>query len=312
MKKIRTLRGRVTLWSAGIVTAALVLFGAGAAWELGQELIENIDNEIQTEARDFFKGIQRQSVDWNNPRSVESLFDQSKRFHYVEIHDASGRLLYRSPNLQNREVFPAEPRKELNDVAWNGRTLRFGVFQSGGITLALGKSLEETSETLTELAFAYLFALPLVVVAVGAGSWWIAHRAITPVKLIAAQAAKISASDLHQRLPESSSQDEIAHLTRVLNAMFDRLQRSFEQVTRFTSDASHELKTPLALMRAEVEMALDSPDLAPTQRELLSDLIQQCTRLSQIVDGLLFSLALTTAASPSNKRRWTWSQWCAS
>ncbi len=288
MKKIRTLRGRVTLWSAGIVTAALVLFGAGAAWNLRQELIENIDNEIQTEARDFFKGIQRQSVDWNDPRSVESLFDQSKRFHYVEIHDASGRLLYRSPNLENQEVFSTEPSGKLNNVDWNGRTLRFGVFQREGITLTLGKSLEETSETLIELASAYLFALPLVVVAVGVGSWWIAHRAVNPVKLIAARAAKISASDLHQRLPESSAQDEIAHLTRVLNAMFDRLQRSFEQVTRFTSDASHELKMPLAVMRAEAEMAFDSPDLAPVQREVLSDLIEQCTQLSQIVDGLLF------------------------
>ena len=70
--------------------------------------------------------------------------------------------------------------------------------------------------------------------------------------------------------------------------MFDRLQTSFEQVTRFTSDASHELKTPLALMRAEVEMALDSPRLASDQRDLLSDLIEQCTQLSHIVDGLLF------------------------
>jgi two-component system heavy metal sensor histidine kinase CusS len=288
MKKIRTLRGRMTLWSAGIVTAALALFGAVAAWNLRQELIENIDSEIRTEARDFFNAIKHQSVDWNNPRSVESLFDQSKRFHYVEIHDASGRLLYRSPNLETQDVFRTEPSRKLNDVESNGRTLRFGVFQTSGITLALGKSLEETRETLAELVSAYLLALPLVVIAVGVGSWWIAHRAVNPVKLIAVQAAKISASDLHQRLPESSWQDEIGDLTRVLNAMFDRLQGSFEQITRFTSDASHELKMPLALMRAEVEMALDSPDLAPRQRELLSDLIEQCTQLSQIVDGLLF------------------------
>lgn len=68
--------------------------------------------------------------------------------------------------------------------------------------------------------------------------------------------------------------------------MFDRLQRSFEQITRFTSDASHELKTPLALMRAQVESVLDSP--APPERELLGDLIEECSQLSQIVDSLLF------------------------
>jgi signal transduction histidine kinase len=70
--------------------------------------------------------------------------------------------------------------------------------------------------------------------------------------------------------------------------MFERLQGSFEQVARFTSDASHELKTPLALMRAEVETALETPGLAAGPRELLSNLIEQCTQLSQIVDGLLF------------------------
>jgi signal transduction histidine kinase len=89
-------------------------------------------------------------------------------------------------------------------------------------------------------------------------------------------------------MPPPPTPDEIGHLTKVLNEMFDRLQGSFEQVTRFTSDASHELKMPLALIRAEVETALDSPDLTPSQHELLSHLIDQCTQLAQIVDGLLF------------------------
>ena len=184
--------------------------------------------------------------------------------------------------------FRENRRNNLHELKWNGRTLRFGVFENGGIILALGKDTEETSETLAQLGSAYLLALPLVVIAVGIGSWWIAQRAVAPVKAIAARAEKISASDLHQRLPESSAQEEIAHLTRVLNAMFDRLQRSFEQVTRFTSDASHELKMPLASCARKSEMAIESSDLAPAQRELLSDLIEQCTQLSQIVDGLLF------------------------
>jgi signal transduction histidine kinase len=127
-----------------------------------------------------------------------------------------------------------------------------------------------------------------VLIAVGAGGWWIAHRATTPLKAITRQAEKISASDLHQRLAAPISQDSIGHLTVVLNEMFDRLERSFEQVTRFTSDASHELKTPIALMRAQLETMLGSQAITPPRRELLSDLIEQCSQLSQIVDGLLF------------------------
>ncbi|MGH8162926.1 MAG: sensor histidine kinase, partial [Rhodanobacteraceae bacterium] len=98
----------------------------------------------------------------------------------------------------------------------------------------------------------------------------------------------MTASDLHQRLPDPSSQDEIGDLTSVLNDMFDRLQRSFEQITRFTSDASHELKTPVALMRIQAETAIVSPRQSLAQRDLPSDVIEQCSHLSQIIDGLLF------------------------
>ncbi|MFN2623377.1 MAG: ATP-binding protein [Chthoniobacterales bacterium] len=286
--KIKTLRGRLTLWSVGFVTGALLLFGAGAAWNLRREMVENLDEEIETEASDFFSGIKQQGVNWVDPRSVEALFDQSKRFHYVDIHDGSGRLLYRSPNLENQNVFPITPSQQLREVTWNGRTLRFGVFAENGIILALGKDTEETSETLGQLATAYLLALPVVAIVVGLGSWFIAHRAVAPVKAIAERAETISASDLHQRIPEPRLPNEIGHLTHVLNAMFDRLQRSFEQVTRFTSDASHELKTPLALMRAQLETSLNSGEVPTAQRRLLADLIEQCSQLSQIVDGLLF------------------------
>jgi heavy metal sensor kinase len=154
--------------------------------------------------------------------------------------------------------------------------------------LILGKDLASVSRSLAELASAYLLTLPFALIAVGAGGWWIAHRAATPLKAITRQAKKISVSDLNQRLAAPISQDEIGHLTVVLNEMFDRLQHSFEQVTRFTSDASHELKTPVALMRAQLEITLGSGKITSSQRELFSNLIEQCSQLSQVVDGLLF------------------------
>ncbi len=218
-----TLHGRLTLWSAGVVAAALVLFGAGAAWNLRDELAENLDDEITSEAHDFFAAIKQRAVDWHDGHSVEALFDQSKRFHYVEIHDLSGRPLYRSDNLEGTRLLPNEKGRGFRDLAWRDRNLRVGVFSESGITLALGKDLEETRETLAQLGTAYLLALPLVVIAVALGSWWIARRAVTPVRAIAAQAEKISASDLHQRIPPSGSQDELSDLARVLNEMFDRL-----------------------------------------------------------------------------------------
>jgi signal transduction histidine kinase len=285
--KPATLRARVTLWSVGVVTIALAVFAAGAAWSLRQELIENLDKDVKAEAQNFFSALKQQRVNWRDPRSAEALFDQSKRLRYLEIRDDAGQVLYRSQKLENGPalLIPDGPKQ---NIAWNGRALRFGVFHQDGIVLAIGSDTKEITETVVQLLVAYVVVLPMVIVAVGFGAWWIARRAVAPVEAIAAQAETISASDLHQRLPASSSQDEIAHLTRVLNGMFDRLQRSFDQVTRFTSDASHELKTPLALMRAEMESAMNAPTLDPDQREVCANVIRQCLQLSQIVDGLLF------------------------
>jgi signal transduction histidine kinase len=285
--KIATLRARVTLWSVGVVTIALALFAAGAAWSLRQELIENLDKDIKAAAYDFFIALKQQRVDWRDRRSVEALFDQSKRLRYLEIRDDAGHVLYRSQELENGPAFLMRGMPKQN-IAWNGRALRFGVFHQNGIVLGIGGETKEITETVAELLVAYIAVLPVVIVAVGFGAWWVARRAVAPVQAIAAQAETISASDLHQRLPTPSSQDEIAHLTSVLNGMFDRLQRSFDQVTRFTSDASHELRTPLALMRAEAESALNARNSAPDQRELCANVIKQCLELSHIVDGLLF------------------------
>ncbi|PZR77145.1 MAG: hypothetical protein DLM73_00325 [Chthoniobacterales bacterium] len=286
---MKTLRARVALWTVAVVTGVLILFGAGAAWNLRKELVENLDQEIKTEAGTLGAEIEERQVDWSNRPRAEAFFaEELAQFHYVEIHDAAQSVLYRSPILGNQEVFSGSRQGRSFELSSNGRPIRFEIFERGGLTFALGKDLGGVNETLAGLVRAYLFTLPLVVLAVGAGGWLSARRAVAPIQTITAQAEKISASDLHQRIPEPSSADEIGQLAQVLNEMFDRLQRSFEQITRFTSDASHELKTPLALMRAQVETALASPEIGAAEREVFSDLVEQCTQLSQIVDGLLF------------------------
>lgn len=283
-----TFRVRVTLWSVAVVTVALTLFGAGAAWNLRRELVENVDQEIRDRADAFAAELDEQELS-ESQREHSDLFsaEDMPRFPYVEVRRGQ-RLLYRSRALANKEVFPREPGERPNELKLQGHAVRFRVFRHGGITFALGRDLQPVEEALGGLLHAYLVTLPLVVLAVGAGGWLIADRAVAPIRVITAQAEKISASDLDQRMPAAAARDEIGHLTEVLNQMFERLQRSFAQVTRFTSDAAHELKTPLALMQAEVESALQSSKIASEQQEPLSDVSEQCSRLSQIVDGLLF------------------------
>jgi heavy metal sensor kinase len=287
MKKL-TFRGRVALWSVAVATVTLTLFGAGAAWNLRRELMENVDREIGDAAEAFVAELDEQLPPPGRAQNAIAFSPEDlPRFPYVEV-SAGSRLLYRSPSLGNNDVLAHQRANRSNDLVLQSHRIRFRSFRRGDITFALGKDLLPVEEALAGLLHSYLITLPLVVLVVGAGGWLIADRAVAPIQRITAQAARISASDLDQRMPPPPAQDEIARLTNVLNEMFDRLQRSFEQVKRFTSDASHELKTPLALMKAEVENALESESLGSEQRQLLADVSDQCFRLSQIVDGLLF------------------------
>ena len=149
--KIATLRARVTLWSVGVVTIALALFAAGAAWSLRQELIENLDKDIKAEAQDFFIALQQQRVDWRDRRSVEAFFDQSKRLRYLEIRNDAGHVFYRSQELEKGPAFLMPETPKLQNIAWNGRALRFGVFHQDGIVLGIGGETKEITETVAQL-----------------------------------------------------------------------------------------------------------------------------------------------------------------
>ena len=144
-----------------------------------------------------------------------------------------------------------------------------------------------TTELVLQLARAYVAALPVAVLVAAFGVWWITRKALQPLKEVAAAAEQIDAKALNRRLPQPVVQDEIGRLVQVLNHAFDRLERSFEQATRFSSDASHELKTPLTIMRGEIESALKSEVENPRIESLLDGLLAETQRLCDIVEKLL-------------------------
>jgi len=146
---------------------------------------------------------------------------------------------------------------------------------------------DETRELLIKLVVADLTALPLTVLVATFGVWWTTGKALKPLQDIADAAERIHAKALRTRIPNPPVHDEIGRLVSVLNNAFDRLERSFAQATRFSSDASHELKTPLTIMRGEIESALSNESIDPQNEKLLEGLLQQTHRLSAIVENLL-------------------------
>jgi signal transduction histidine kinase len=132
-----------------------------------------------------------------------------------------------------------------------------------------------------------LLALPVVGLVVFIGGHWLGRRAVAPVADLSAAAERISAAAPQERLPIPATNDEIARLTEVLNRSFDRLQASYESATRFSADASHQLKTPVAVLRAGLDHLSRETGLTGPQASEIAVLRQQTRRLTALIDDLL-------------------------
>lgn len=137
------------------------------------------------------------------------------------------------------------------------------------------------------------FGLPALLI-LGAGSWWLVRRALAPLERLTEAAARIHAGSLRERLPGAEATDEVGRLATAFNGVMARLDGSFAQVKDFTLHASHELKTPLAILRNEIETALEDPGATPAQREAFVSQLDEVRRLTKIVDGLAFLARVDT------------------
>jgi signal transduction histidine kinase len=142
---------------------------------------------------------------------------------------------------------------------------------------------EPVWEEVGEIVFMYGVPTALLLVA---ATWWLLRKSLAPVSSLTQAVERIHAHNLKERLPQTNSHDEIDRLTRVFNSMMARLDNSFTHIREFTLNASHELKTPLTIMRAGFETALRDPATPASQRDLYADQLDEIARLTKIVDSL--------------------------
>lgn len=146
---------------------------------------------------------------------------------------------------------------------------------------------ERVEQELGEILLVLVLGLPVVVVLAGAGGYVLARHALAPIDHLAAEAHRITADRLHERLSVPNAHDEIGRLAAVINDTFARLESSFAQLRRFTADASHELRTPLSVIRGIGELGLRETRTPAEYKDAMGSMLEEVDRLTRLVDTLL-------------------------
>jgi signal transduction histidine kinase len=216
----------------------------------------------------------------------------------MEVRDLAGNILYSSETLHGSSLGGASFMDEGAD-SYNQRSLKLvdgtrvllishlHPVQGKLVLIRLGYSMASLHDQMLRFFFLLLLATPIALVLAGIAGSSIARRALLPLDQMAARAEQITASSLHDRIAIENPHDELGRMARVLNHLLERLQQAFAQLQHFTADAAHELRTPLASIRAAGEVALQNPLEEAQYKEAISGMLEETIRLNQTIDGLL-------------------------
>jgi signal transduction histidine kinase len=281
-------RQRLTVWSTVVAAVSILICGVGAAWFVHHSEVAEIDSELRANSGHFFAELQRHGgtkFDWRRMETeISEWLPQRIPPSFMEIRSGPD-IRWRSKNLAAPGF--EEQTAGIRDLRLGSESLRLYVAEQGGVTFAIAYDLEPAKAAAIGLILALLSALPIALVFAWVGGRRLAALAVEPVEEMTAATERITAEHLDQRVPVPSVADEIQRHAHVLNATLDRLECSFQQALRFSGDASHELKTPLTVLRSSIEAVLDSPSLADTDRAAIGSLLEQTRRLTDITASLL-------------------------
>lgn len=275
-----------------LVAVTLLLFSGGALLNLYKGQIGVVDGEMKAVAANLesLSGLQA------TIKMVDEVIRDQPMLSFA-IFDRDGRVLKLSKNTSESLARRALTTPALHSVRGKNSAQRIGAFAQGDDWLVLVYNLNKVQLTFEHILLAFSMAMPVVLCAAAAGGWWVAGRALAPIRGLIAATEQIDAEKLAHRVPVAEARDEIYRLATVFNAMLDRLEKNFTQTKRFASDASHELRTPLTIMRGEIERFLREPGTPPNQVGHLLSLQEEIARLERITENLLLLTQLDAGSA---------------
>ena len=211
-----------------------------------------------------------------------------------EVADSSGNWIFRSPRfLQPVPPLPAAQGSQVSFFTNNLEQMQYRTalqrIEAGGQIFEIHAAVptEPFDQALDHFRLIEKEILPLLVCVAALLGYWLSGRSLAPVNRIIQTAERIGVESLSRRLDVPRARDELRRLTEAINAMLDRIERSFRRITQFTADASHDLRTPVAIVRTSAEISLRRPRTAAEYRETLQQILHTSIETSELLENLL-------------------------
>ncbi len=301
---IRTLRARLTALHLATLAVTLGVFALLAYLVLAETLASHHDDELEHQARDLVRVLEGEPL---TDANIQRAFAQSGvGSRLVMLRDRRGALIYRDPILEATEPTLGQHQALIHAAATGSTAPEFftvDLERSGEVRficapiptaaayVQIGDPLGDLRSTQHTIALACLPLIPLVLVLSSYGGWMLANRALAPMRAVTTTLEDIQATSLARRIDVDAKDQEIGALVATINHLLDRLQRAFESMRQFAGDVSHQLQTPLTVLRGSAEAALRSDDSAQA-RERMHELVGEIDEMSATIANLrTFALA---------------------
>jgi heavy metal sensor kinase len=295
-----SLRVKLTVYYLAILAAVLLFFGIASYTILSRSLLAIIDNSLESQASTIERRMNSAQADSstddhgnNDQLAISPHLTQIITARGVVADEMVVKPLY-SLQVNLAEINRVEWGKTKWDTVYlkNGEPFRLATRRArdsdgDSYFIRLGESLEPHRKLRARILLVLSIAIPAALLLGSYGGLLLANQALRPVDRITRAARRIGAGDLSERVPIPPVMDEIGRLATTFNTMIGRLQAAFERQRQFTSDASHEMRTPLAVMRGDIEITLRRERCPEEYQRVLTSSLEEIIRLSRLVEDLL-------------------------
>jgi two-component system heavy metal sensor histidine kinase CusS len=303
-----SIRLRLTAWYSLVLLAGLALFGTGIWLVVSRSLVASLDDSLLEQAKGVTTILHSES-DPSEPHDLREELSEYARAtpggNLMEVRDSRGRPILASKALP--ADFAAGFTAGSSQSVFTTQVAPSGHFRTFTTTtqvrgepcwIRVATPLDATKATLRRVKALFLWTAPAVLLLASLGGYWISRRALAPVDAITNAARSIGIGNLSQRLDVPATGDELQRLSKTWNDMLARLEAAVKRLSQFTADASHELRTPIALIRTTAELSLRRERSPETYRDALRQVVVESERTTRLIEDLLL-LARADAGLPA-------------